>query len=307
MNSVVDQLAKSIMGKDSLHDCSREELQQLAAQYPFFGPAQVLLLTKLKEDDQLAKDNRERASIHFKDSLWLDQLLVNDMAMAASFFRNDSENTAHEDSPSPVEENISPSLAEHSANIAVAEPVSFPGEKPHEIETPVTEEGVVDQTISSPILPEETEEEAPAEDADNDPPLRMPVFQMETIDPSKAELSFEPYHTVDYFASQGVKVKDEEKPKDRFSVQLKSFTEWLKTMKRIPPAEMTTVTTATEEKKVEQMAERSISDREVVTEAMAEVWEKQGNHEKAREIYRKLSLLDPPKSSYFAAKIELLK
>ncbi|HTD93972.1 MAG TPA: hypothetical protein VK644_09180, partial [Chitinophagaceae bacterium] len=125
--------------------------------------------------------------------------------------------------------------------------------------------------------------------------------------PAKAELSFEPYHTVDYFASQGVRVKEEEKPKDRFSVQLKSFTEWLKAMKRIPPAEMTTVTTATEDKNVEQMAERSISDREVVTEAMAEVWEKQGNHEKAREIYRKLSLLDPPKSSYFAAKIELLK
>ena len=306
MNSVVDQLAKSITGKDSLHDCSREELQQLAAQYPFFGPVQVLLLTKLKEDDQLAKDNRERASIHFRDSLWLDQLLVNDMAMAASFSGNDAVESAQERLPPHSEENSSPLHATHSdhVHVPVAEPVSFPGEKIHEIETPVTDEGVVDQTISSSTLPEEEES---TEEASDGPPLRMPVFQMETIDPAKAELSFEPYHTVDYFASQGVRVKDDEKPKDRFSVQLKSFTEWLKAMKRIPPAEMTTVTTATEDKNVEQMAERSISDREVVTEAMAEVWEKQGNHEKAREIYRKLSLLDPPKSSYFAAKIELLK
>jgi hypothetical protein len=45
----------------------------------------------------------------------------------------------------------------------------------------------------------------------------------------------------------------------------------------------------------------------VVTEAMAEVWEKQGNKEKAVAIYTKLSLLDPSKSVYFAAKIEELK
>jgi hypothetical protein len=40
---------------------------------------------------------------------------------------------------------------------------------------------------------------------------------------------------------------------------------------------------------------------------MAEVWEKQGNLVKAKETYEKLSLLNPDKSSYFAAKIEHLK
>jgi len=40
---------------------------------------------------------------------------------------------------------------------------------------------------------------------------------------------------------------------------------------------------------------------------MAEVWIKQGNTAKAEEIYRKLSLLDPLKTAYFAAKIEDLK
>jgi len=44
-----------------------------------------------------------------------------------------------------------------------------------------------------------------------------------------------------------------------------------------------------------------------VREAMAEVWIKQGNTAKAEEIYRKLSLLDPLKTAYFAAKIEDLK
>jgi hypothetical protein len=54
-------------------------------------------------------------------------------------------------------------------------------------------------------------------------------------------------------------------------------------------------------------AASSIEEKEVVTEAMAEVWVKQGHNEKAAEIYRKLSLQNPSKSSYFAAKIDQLK
>jgi hypothetical protein len=40
---------------------------------------------------------------------------------------------------------------------------------------------------------------------------------------------------------------------------------------------------------------------------MAEVWIKQGNKEKAIEIYNKLSLLNPDKSAYFASLAEQLK
>jgi hypothetical protein len=58
---------------------------------------------------------------------------------------------------------------------------------------------------------------------------------------------------------------------------------------------------------VEQMAEHSIDVGEVITETMAEVWIKQGNKEKAIEIYNKLSLLNPDKSAYFASLAEQLK
>ena len=51
----------------------------------------------------------------------------------------------------------------------------------------------------------------------------------------------------------------------------------------------------------------SIERREVITETMAEVLAKQGMREKAMEMYRKLSLLEPEKSAYFAQKIEQLK
>ncbi|MFZ1259548.1 MAG: hypothetical protein WAQ93_03670, partial [Chitinophagaceae bacterium] len=76
---------------------------------------------------------------------------------------------------------------------------------------------------------------------------------------------------------------------------------------RLPVTEITKTVEASSEKKVEQLAEHSITEREVVTETMAEVWEKQGNAVKAIEIYGKLSLLEPSKSPYFAAKIEELK
>ncbi len=126
-------------------------------------------------------------------------------------------------------------------------------------------------------------------------------------EPKKEELLFEPFHTVDYFASQGIKIREEETPKDKLGQQLKSFTDWLKTMKRLPATEIAAAVTPVSEKKIEEMAEVSLQEREIITEAMAEVWEKQGNMTKAIDIYSKLSLLEPSKSAYFAAKIVDLK
>ena len=61
------------------------------------------------------------------------------------------------------------------------------------------------------------------------------------------------------------------------------------------------------EKNIQLLAEKSNVENDVVTEAMAEVLARQGLNDKAIVIYQKLSLLDPPKSAYFAAKIDQLK
>jgi hypothetical protein len=129
----------------------------------------------------------------------------------------------------------------------------------------------------------------------------------EKMEPAGTGLIFEPYYTVDYFASQGIKPVTEEKPTDRFGQQLKSFTEWLKTIRQMPPEQIASLNDSTAEQKVAELAVHSLDDRHVETEAMAEVWAKQGHPEKAAEIYRKLSLLNPSKSSYFAGLIENLK
>ena len=152
---------------------------------------------------------------------------------------------------------------------------------------------------------DEKDEESYKEDGDL-PHLHIPSLKIEPLKETGNDLLFEPYHTVDYFASQGIKEKSEGIPKDRFSHQLKSFTEWLKSMKKITEEGIETQLDAGSEAKVQTLATHSIADTEILTETMAEVWIKQGDWQKAAEVYHKLSLQNPSKSHYFAAKIKSL-
>jgi len=139
-------------------------------------------------------------------------------------------------------------------------------------------------------------------------PVAKPLTNITAIEKeSSTELTFEPFHTVDYFASQGIKLSQQEATDDKMGKQLKSFTEWIRSMKRLPATERAKSVNQETEKKVENLAVASVEETNVVTEAMAEVWEKQGNIQKAIEVYNKLSLIYPAKSAYFAAKIEQLK
>jgi S-adenosylmethionine hydrolase len=119
-------------------------------------------------------------------------------------------------------------------------------------------------------------------------------------------IEFEPLHTVDYFASQGIKITDEPVSSDKLGKQLKSFTEWIKSMKKIH-ASQPEVKDPQTDNKIQGIAEGSNIETEVVTEAMADVLVKQEKIAKAIEMYEKLSLNNPSKSAYFAAKIESLK
>ncbi|MEJ0104504.1 MAG: hypothetical protein WDO19_18925 [Bacteroidota bacterium] len=180
-------------------------------------------------------------------------------------------------------------------------------------EPAITEELPAESPVFSEIKEEITEEiiatqpEPVSTDEQKQDEFKIAPLKTEPLPDENAPLVFEAFHTVDYFASQGIKLSLEEKPQDRLGQQLKSFTQWLKTIKKIPAAEIAKTTGTGTEQKVITLAEHSIEDREVVTEAMAEVWLKQGNRPKAIEVYHKLSLQNPAKSSYFAGLIEQLK
>ncbi len=285
MNGPINQLVKSLLHKDSLDQCSLDELQQYADHYPYFGAAQLLLTKKLQtENTERYQNQLQKTYLFFHNPLWVQQLL-NDTGTATIKAVEKTEQPVEMDLP------VKEILPEPAQPVIMEDAVSL-AEAVAEDRKPVIEpapEAFPEITkAAEPVIVEKTEAESAA--------------IVNTTD-----LIFEPYHTVDYFASQGIKFREEEKPVDKFSLQLKSFTEWLKTMKKLPVAEMARSVETASEKKVEQMAEHSLEDREIITEAMAEVWEKQGNREKAIEVYSKLSLLEPAKSPYFAAKIEILK
>lgn len=127
-------------------------------------------------------------------------------------------------------------------------------------------------------------------------------------DTENTVIPIDPYYTIDYFASQGIKLELEQNPGDQLGQNLKKFTQWLKHMKKPGPEDAAEVITSTDtEADVQKIAESSNTVREVVTEAMASVLEKQGKKEKAIELYRKLSFLNPDKTVYFAGKIKNLK
>ena len=127
-------------------------------------------------------------------------------------------------------------------------------------------------------------------------------------DTENAVIPIDPYYTIDYFASQGIKLELEQNPKDQLGQHLKKFTHWLKHMKKLGPEDATEVIARTQtEADIQKIAESSNTVRAVVTEAMASVLEKQGKKDKAIELYKKLSFLNPDKSAYFASKIKNLK
>lgn len=156
------------------------------------------------------------------------------------------------------------------------------------------------------------------------------------------EIIIMPVSAEDYFLQQGIHVSgdlpdaeemmpeeqtDEEKEKALMVVM--SFAEWLKHISshnkkaKEEEADKKALKTMWQQQKlaaaieeendeipeqVFEMAVNSISrGDELVSESLAEVYAKQGKKEKAIDMYQKLSLHNPEKKTYFAAKIENLQ
>jgi hypothetical protein len=114
----------------------------------------------------------------------------------------------------------------------------------------------------------------------------------------------------DYFAAQGIELDLSKLPQDKFTQQLRSFTAWLKVIKNKDGGDQLDqigALGADQEQIIAQIAEKANIPADILTESMAEIWEKQGNLKKAIATYEKLSFIFPEKSVYFASRIEQLK
>lgn len=254
---MIDKLVFSLLKKNSLQECSTDELKNLAEKYPYFSTVHLLYACKLKAENHLLfQQQLQKTSLHFNNPLWLEfAIRYKGKDLSAAF----------------------------------------------------TASGVFEDTNNDELVIENSERRIAVKEIQTSETVSVEIITETEKETYETGLVFEPYHTVDYFASQGIKQVQDVKPQDRFGQQLKSFTEWLKTIRRMQPQEIASLGDSRTEEKVIEMAVHSIEDRNVITEAMAEVWIKQGHPEKAIDIYNKLSLLNPSKSSYFAGLIENLK
>ncbi|MGV3528374.1 MAG: hypothetical protein ACO1OO_05710 [Flavisolibacter sp.] len=314
MSESTQALANLLPGKHSPDDYTLQEIEQLTQQYPYFAPAQFLLLEKLKQSNpEQYQKSLQKARLYYHDPLQLEwilssekfQLQLNDLpdeleSQSAERAEIDDAPTEEESIETNEVQAIEPAEAlSTEIEESATDEEELEGAEEDKSETdlpPLNISGVIEKTIVA------EKEEAPEESITPEKAL-----QQMTISAAPEGLTFEPYHTIDYFASQGIKMGAEEKSTDKFGKQVRSFTDWLKVMKKLPVSEMGRNVDAGAERKVENLAEHSVDEANVVTEAMAEVWLKQGNKQKAIETYNKLSLLNPSKKAYFAAQIEHLK
>jgi hypothetical protein len=307
-----DALVQALFQKPTLQACSLQQVDYLAHQYPYFSVAQILLLQKTEPGSEAYSRQLHQVALHVSQPLrlqyWLQPDAFETESTQTQLFQNPIPDEIGLEPVEQPELTTAPEVADDPQQ-AIVEPAPLLPE----LET--ESDGIEENEVTIPG----TDIEEPAEPvAAASQPLSetidtpTPEPQAETIaapaaEPGAPVITFEPFHTVDYFASQGIRLSQQEVGNDKLGRQLKSFTEWLRTMKRLPEVAAGPPGDATGERNVENLAAHSLDTADVVTESMAEVWLKQGNREKAADVYRKLSLHYPAKSAYFAAKIEALK
>lgn len=158
----------------------------------------------------------------------------------------------------------------------------------------------------------------------------------ETMIAEKSELDdlIQPVYVENYFQHQGIEVSDEipelvdEEEDEKSLLVMMGFDEWLLFLKKKNEAkkseeedkamlrsmwqrEKLAAAMGEEDDNIPEavfeMAINSIDKQDImVSEPLAEIHVKQGRYDKAIEIYRKLSLQNPEKKTYFAAKINHL-
>ena len=282
------QIFESLFNRSFTGTGNKGFLEEITDAHPYFTPAQFFLLQQTEEGTEAYKKQAAKTTILFNNPYWLNfQLKQKEESVLSTEPASEQSVVAPEIITTPEIEPL-PEINTAAENTE---------EPPIEV-SQVEEKEIVseDILIADNNAPEEKELE----------PMNIELKLPELKEDNGAGLLFEPMHMVDYFASQGIKLSEEVQTADKLGKQLKSFTEWLKTMKKVH-TETSTETPVAVDQNIETLAEKSNTGNEVITEAMAEVFAKQGKTAKAAELYGKLSLLNPAKSAYFAAKIENLK
>lgn len=300
MTKETDFMVQSLFQRESMDEMTLDELKRHAEEFPYSSIIQFLYTSKLKSQYHLDfPEAVSKTALFFDDSSWLNYQLREE-AEKGSFRKilYDSQfNNISEDEMVAVVEGIKEvegvEEVEAVEDIDRIEDVDVLEDVDRIEEVEVVDGTKVEFDESATIEPIVADKVQNSE-------------QPPTLQPNTAlEIPITPYHTVDYFASLGIKI-NMEGDKDELSMKVKSFTAWLKTMKRLQPG-AETVTIKDIQSILDNHNEKENPTETVFTEAMAEVYLKQGLNEKAIEVYDKLSLQNPLNSHIFADKISKIK
>ena len=314
VNSSMDvqtgHVLQKLFSEGSLDNISVERLQQIVEEHPYFTFAQFLLARKLRDTSSTDFETQsQKAALYFNEPIWL-QTLLQPALNTAHVIRQRTEEESENGREHVAEISPESEVERLSDETYIDEPTEV---TPESFSTEVSADEFINPEPSADIeaiepSSNETQEVTAAQEEIKEPetPPQAPETERKEVNQDTTPI-FEPYHTVDYFASQGIKISNELKPNDRLGLQLRSFTEWLKTMKRLPETQIEQQLDEVSQQNIQEFASHSLDDKEVVTESMAEVLLKQYKYAEAVKIYEKLSLLNPSKRAYFAAKIEQLK
>ncbi|MFM1963174.1 MAG: hypothetical protein RLZZ172_2019 [Bacteroidota bacterium] len=282
MTKETDYLIQSMFEGESLEEMPLDELRTLTEKYPYSSVVNFLYTCKLKSIYHIDfPEAVTKTAIFFNDPYWLNFQLSEDTEMG------NIKKSGYEYNIQERNEEAKPQLSDNSEHQS-----TWQDEDGYEY----SEENEELDTVKT------------GKDQSNVETFNFPQFKAtETISGENFDqlIPIEPYHTVDYFASQGIKLSQSFE-KDELGTKVKSFTDWLRTMKKLQPD-------APEIRSTESLfpqlskQENQQPTHEIITEAMAEVYLKQGLREKAIEVYNKLSLQNPANKHIFAAKLSLIK
>ena len=270
-----DYMIQSLFQRESMDEMTLDELKGHAEAFPYSSIVQFLYTCKLKSQYHLDfPEAVSKTALFFDDSSWLNYQLREEGEKGN--FRKILYGSHHND----------------TNEVEGVEGLNLPaeGRGVEEVDFDENEGGFHDPAIVQAI------EKIELQDPNTNPASGTN---------KDFEFQLTPYHTIDYFASLGIKINMENE-KDELSLKVKSFTAWLKTMKRLQPGPET-VTVKDIQSILNTQNDKENQPEAILTEAMAEVYLKQGLREKAIDVYNKLSLQNPLNSHKFADKISQIK
>ncbi len=335
MNASQEKALFHLTGQSDLSKIQESTLKQMAAEFPYFAPIHLFLAEKCHATDPAQYEAAsQKANLYFTNPYWLHYQLNSrtlssalqdtGISLAASpeipVTQAPNSNSISNDDSIPTIEKVkemmrgidkqplivsTERLREDSVEMAPELPVILVSPDP----TIVVDREDPENEASTPADAYDEKEATAISHAKISSLLsdQLANFKKPVTEADQLGLPKDPMHTIDYFASQGIKIDLSQIPQDKLTTHLRRFTDWIKYMKSETPNPIDFGTRKDLEAAVELNAQISNESKEVLTESMADVLQKQGQIDKAIQLYIKLSFLNPEKSAYFAAKIQHLK